>query len=269
MLNSSAYLAANPDVAAADVNPLQHYLQFGAFEGRSGGANLTIGTSGNDYLIGTSGNDELDGGAGNDFVIAAGGNDTANGGDGIDTARFSSEFSAYAFTFLENQVIVDGPEGHDVYTNFERFAFRDGTIERNDSNPLIDDLYYYANNPDIWAAGIDAATHYAQFGWHEGRNPNQYFDTDYYLSNNPDVAAAGVDPLQHFLTVGGFEGRNPSALFDGAAYLAFNPDVANAHFNPLLHFLQIWTVRRTIAGCSARRRCQPLTRWWERPRRTR
>jgi serralysin len=29
------YLAANPDVAAAGVDPLAHYLHFGIYEGRS------------------------------------------------------------------------------------------------------------------------------------------------------------------------------------------------------------------------------------------
>jgi serralysin len=29
------YLAANPDVAAAGVNPLDHYLQSGIYEGRT------------------------------------------------------------------------------------------------------------------------------------------------------------------------------------------------------------------------------------------
>jgi serralysin len=28
------YLAANPNVAAAAINPLQHFLQFGIYEGR-------------------------------------------------------------------------------------------------------------------------------------------------------------------------------------------------------------------------------------------
>ena len=33
--DTTSYLAAYPDVAAADVNPLQHFLQFGMHEGRS------------------------------------------------------------------------------------------------------------------------------------------------------------------------------------------------------------------------------------------
>ena len=234
--DGASYLAANPDVAAAGVNPLQHFLQNGAFEGRSGGANPTAGSAGNDYLIGTGGAETINAGAGNDFVIAAGGNDVVDGGSGIDTARFSSNFLAYTFTFVDNKVTVDGPEGHDVFENVERFAFRDGTIER--SSGLIDDLYYYAQNPDVWIAGVDPAQHFASNGWHEVRNPNQYFDTAYYLAQNPDVAAAGVNPLEHYLTHGALEGRNPSTLFNSAAYLSANPDVAAAGVNPLQHFLQ-------------------------------
>lgn len=33
--NTNEYLAANPDVAAAGVNPFQHFLQFGVNEGRA------------------------------------------------------------------------------------------------------------------------------------------------------------------------------------------------------------------------------------------
>jgi hypothetical protein len=33
--DTRAYLAAYSDVAAADIDPLQHFLQFGIYEGRS------------------------------------------------------------------------------------------------------------------------------------------------------------------------------------------------------------------------------------------
>jgi serralysin len=32
--DTQGYLAANPDVAAAGMNPLDHFLQFGIYEGR-------------------------------------------------------------------------------------------------------------------------------------------------------------------------------------------------------------------------------------------
>ena len=37
------YLANNPDVAQAKVNPLLHYLRFGGFEGRDPGPNFCSG----------------------------------------------------------------------------------------------------------------------------------------------------------------------------------------------------------------------------------
>ena len=35
VFDTSAYLAANPDIAAAGLDPLDHYLRFGVYEGRS------------------------------------------------------------------------------------------------------------------------------------------------------------------------------------------------------------------------------------------
>ena len=102
----------------------------------------------------------------------------------------------------------------------------------------FDAAYYLANNPDVAAAGVDPAEHYATEGWKEGRNPDAFFNTDYYLNQNPDVAAAGIDPLTHYETTGWKEGRDPSADFSTDAYLQANPDVAAAGIDPLLHYLE-------------------------------
>ncbi len=101
----------------------------------------------------------------------------------------------------------------------------------------FDRSYYLANNPDIAAAGVDPAAHYAAFGWREGRNPDSLFNTQYYLANNPDVRAAGIDPLMHYAAFGWREGREPSAAFDAVKYLADNPDVKAAGINPVVHYL--------------------------------
>ncbi|WP_428531536.1 Ig-like domain-containing protein [Rhodopila sp.] len=102
----------------------------------------------------------------------------------------------------------------------------------------FDAAYYLANNPDVAAAGVDPAEHYATIGWKEGRNPDAFFNTDYYLNQNPDVAAAGIDPLTHYDTIGWKEGRDPSADFSTDKYLQANPDVAAAGIDPLLHYLE-------------------------------
>src|SRR5215213_669171 len=207
------YLAQNTDVAAAGVNPLLHYLSHGASEGRDPSARFDTTA----YLAANA--------------------DVADAGAGVDTVRLAGKFLDYTITFNGNQVIIDGLEGHDVFTNFERFSFRDFAFD-NRTSALVDEFYYYSLNRDVFAAGVDAAEHYAAYGWKEGRNPNPYFDTNYYLAHNPDIAAAGVNPLTHYLNNGWLEGRDPSANFHTSDYLAANPDVAAARINPLLHYLQ-------------------------------
>jgi hypothetical protein len=98
------------------------------------------------------------------------------------------------------------PELHELLTLIELEIT--GTIRPVDNNPLVDDAFYLAVNPDVAAAGIDPLVHYDQFGWREGRDPSAQFDTEAYLEANPDVAAAGINPLTHFLQYGRFEGRH-------------------------------------------------------------
>jgi hypothetical protein len=73
---------------------------------------------------------------------------------------------------------------------------------------LVDMFGYQNNNPDVAAAGIDPALHFATFGWHENRAPNPLFDPAWYLQHNPDVAASGMDPLLHYLDYGVAEARS-------------------------------------------------------------
>src|SRR5262249_26750560 len=182
------------------------------------------------HLFGTPGDDTFSPLPGNERIDALGGNDTINFAFKLVDARIS---------FSGNQVIVDGPSGsHTVLTGFETYKFTDGTVNENDGNPLVDDLYYYAQNHDVWVAGADADAHFHTFGWKEGRNPNPYFDTQGYLAHYTDVAAAGIDPLQHYDQFGWKEGRDPSVNFDTKHYLAAYPDVAATHTDPLVHFIQ-------------------------------
>jgi serralysin len=178
--------------------------------------------------------------SGDDSFTATGGNQQFNGGLGVDQVTFNFNLTDAAFSFSDSQIAVDGPGGsHTVLTGIEVFKFADGTVNNADTNSLVDDLFYYANYHDVWLAGADADTHYAAYGWHEGRNPNAFFDTKGYLANYTDVKAAGVNPLDHYDTWGWREGRDPSAVFDTKGYLAAYPDVKAAGVNPLTHFL-LW-----------------------------
>jgi hypothetical protein len=173
-------------------------------------------------------------------VTAPAGNSQFEGGGGIDTITFGFRLVDATVTYSSAAVIIDGPGGsHTALAGFERFVFIDGTVDNADGSPLIDDLFYYSQNHDVWNAHVDADLHYNATGWHEGRDPNAFFDTSLYLSANPDVAAAGINPLNQFDAIGWREARVPSLAFDPRQYLAANPDVAAAHIDPLWHFLGV------------------------------
>jgi hypothetical protein len=156
---------------------------------------------------------------------------------GIDTITFGFQLLDATVSYVGNTVVIDGPSSHTVLTGFEVYQFTDGVVNDNDSDALVDDLFYYSTYHDVWNAQVDADQHYHQSGWHEKRDPSAFFSSMIYLSANADVNAAGVDPLIQFDHFGWKEGRVPSLTFDDRQYLAANPDVAAAQVDPLAHFL--------------------------------
>jgi hypothetical protein len=175
----------------------------------------------------------------NDSFTAAAGSAIYIGKGGIDKITFDFKLTDAIVRYSGNQVTIDSGSSNTVLNGFERFVFTDGTVDNTDGDRLVDDLFYYSHNHDVWNAHADADIHYNTTGWHEGRDPDAFFDTSIYLSSNPDVAASGVDPRAHYDTTGWKEGRVPSLEFDGRAYLDANPDVKAAHIDPLFHFLVV------------------------------
>src|SRR5262249_18753926 len=155
---------------------------------------------------------------------------------GDDTAVFNVDFDSVHVSFHGSTIFIDSAEGHDALAGIENLRFTDGTIHRNHGSALVDDLFYFANNKDVWDAGLDPETHFNSVGFHEGRDPNAFFSVSGYLGANPDVKAAGVNPLEHYHQSGFLEGRDPAANFDTTLYLLRNPDVAAAHVDPLQHY---------------------------------
>jgi hypothetical protein len=185
------------------------------------------------HLFGTPGNDSFV----LDLLPAGDIRIDALGGFG-DTLTLNFRLVDATVRYVGNTIIIDGPSRHLVVTGFEQYVFTDGTVDNNDGNPLVDDLFYYSKYHDVWNAHADADAHYDTFGRHEHRDPNAFFSTDIYLSVSPEARAAGGNPLSYFDATGWQAGRIPSLAFDPAAYLAANPDVAAAHVDPLRHYLQ-------------------------------
>ncbi|MXP66143.1 hypothetical protein E0493_22700 [Roseomonas sp. M0104] len=228
LFDAAFYLDHNPDVAAVGADPLQHFLQFGAAEGRDPNSHFDVSF----YL-----NQNPD-------ILAAGVNAlehymTSGWHEGR-AASFS--FDGDAYLAANDDVAKAGMNPLEHYLHFGEAEHRDAPQATphatGPQNVLVDASFYFSNYADVAREGVDPTQHFMVSGWQEGRDPNAFFDTNWYLAHNTDVATAQVNPLEHYLRFGAEEGRDPSAVFDGEAYLAHNPDVAAAGMNPLEHYLQ-------------------------------
>lgn len=147
--NGELYLAANPDVAAAECNPLLHYLHYGRDEGRPLAPKPAIERA-------------------------------------VETAPAVDE---------RLRALVAG-------------------------SGLFDATWYISKGAP--PAGMDPVVHYLTVGAAQGRDPGPKFDARSYLEANPDVREVGLDPLVHYIRFGRDEGRlaSPKRLAVPAVALA-------------------------------------------------
>ncbi|TXN05806.1 hypothetical protein FV222_06255 [Methylobacterium sp. WL103] len=201
--NAADYLAANPDVAAQHVDPLQHYLTYGFNEGRAldtAGDRIGQGFNPSQYL------------AANPDIAAS----------GMTPLQHYIQYGAHegrAADFSGNASLGSFGAGITPYspapgaTDFSGANVSQG-IQPASFHGRFDGAAYDAANPDVAASGMDPLTHYLTYGFKEGRaldtqgdRINQGFDAAAYLRANPDVAADHQDPLAHYLRSGAAEGR--------------------------------------------------------------
>ncbi len=227
--DAAYYLLHNPDVAAAGMDPAQHFLTYGWHEGRNPDAVFDTG-----YYL-----------AQNPDVKAA----------GIDPLLHFTQFGwtegrLPSLLFDPARYLVANPDvaaarldpllHYLTYGQAEgRATFLTGGVAAAD--PLVSAVFYDRQlgaslMPAGEAGAQQAAAAYGSTGWQAGLNPDPWFDTGFYLTRNPDVAAAHIDPLLHYELFGWKEGRDASAGFSTGGYLAANPDVRAAGLDPLLHY---------------------------------
>lgn len=273
LFDVSYYLAHNPDVAAAGVDPYQHYLQYGWHEGRDPSAafdtvdylaaNPDVKAAGVNPLLHYRNNGKAEGRAA--FAVPVAGSDPLVDATYVyatrpDVAKAGVDASTWFDTqgwkegadpssaFSTRDYLAANPDvaraGINPLTHYEQFGRAEGRsaigvpTSGYADDSLVNAAFIYAQRPDVARAGVDAAQWFLAQGWKEGAKPDALFDTAYYLAQNPDVAAAHVDPLLHFEQAGWHEGRNPSVAFSTNKYLAAYADVRQAGIDPLLHYLQ-------------------------------
>ncbi len=230
LFDTSYYLLHNPDVAAAGIDPYQHYLTFGWKEGRNPDALFDS----REYL------------AQNPDVKAAGVDPLlhyeVSGWHEVRDPSLLFSTSGYLQRWTDVAAAGLNPLAH--YLQYGATEGRSVPLPGGlaAADPLVNAAFYDQQLgatliPAGTAGSQQAAASYAAVGWQKGLNPDAFFDTSYYLAHNPDVAAAHLDPLLHYEVYGWHEGRDPSAAFSTNRYLQANPDVRAAGLDPLLHYV--------------------------------
>lgn len=162
MFDVEGYLQRYPDVAAAGLNPVEHYVKHGAKEGR-------IPCDGFDPVAYLHRNP--------DVAVT-----------GMDPFRHYVQFGhkegrqpnldpndTYVLTRGENPRVVIGSSG------------------------LFDADFYISTYGDVRRAGVDPLQHYLDSGAAEGRQPNAFFAPEFYCSRNANAAGRGVMPLVNYI----------------------------------------------------------------------
>lgn len=238
LFDAGYYLAHNPDVAASGLDPYQHYLAYGAHEGRNPDAFFDTSLylrQNPDVERGNTINPlrhyELYGwreGRDPSLLFSTQKYLSANPdvrAAGIDPLQHYIEFGQKEgrMTFLSGGSAPADPLIDPAYFDPQLGAtlIPSGLAAQQQAaatylggryvgfgikpDPLFDDAYYQANNLDT--SLLNPLQHYERYGWHDGRDPSAAFSTTKYLAANADVKAAGIDPLLHYVEYGKAEGR--------------------------------------------------------------
>lgn len=175
LFDGEFYLASNPDIAAAGVDPFDHFFRYGFQEGRC--PNPYFEPS---WYLDTN------------------------------TDAINAQIQP-----LLHYVLVGEKEGRRPSLKFDPRWYRDHygiapsenalahylnhrAVGRFSPIPDFDIVFYLKNGPDVAAAGIDAFEHFVSYGYKEYRNPSPEFDVKFYSQRylNGDTA---TNPFLHYL----------------------------------------------------------------------
>ncbi len=108
-----------------------------------------------------------------------------------------------------SSLMINDPDGAE--TDLSEFS-RERLLVLATLASEFDSAFYYKEYPDVASANVHALTHYVDYGWREGRNPNALFWTKYYLARYPEVQRSRLNPFYHYLTSGREKGFKPNPM---------------------------------------------------------
>ena len=211
------YLEANPDVASAGLDPLEHYLQWGRREGRKPAKDF-------DPLAYLKANPDLKDNVEPFLHYVRRGHMTGRPRSPLESFCRKIGLDAKDIQVILEDPNVDPPilsaaNDPEFWNNYTR-------IERSG---LFNADFYRTALP-VLKKDIDPIAHYMIWGYRSYLDPSANFSSAEYFALNPDVRNAGLNPLLHYILRGRQERRNTSNVErertrcrTGAFAIGFNP----------------------------------------------
>jgi O-antigen biosynthesis protein len=178
------YLAANPDVAKAGLDPLLHFIDTGIAELRAPHPLIDL-----QFIVGQ---DPLVLGERPAIALL------------FDMLEYDLADPSPYFC-LADYLAQLGPEA--PHSGLLRHFLTVGLPTGRRPNPYLDPTWYAQNNADVPQDVYGALRHFVMVGDREARRAGPGFDGALYRARYPDVADAGVAPLRHFMVHGRHEQR--------------------------------------------------------------
>ncbi len=246
------YLARSPDLKRIGRDPLDHFTEHGALEGRDPGPGFESAY----YAEQNPSFAETELSAFEHYLRY--GRDA-----GIEPTRPEPVEDTELRDLVEQSGFFDGEWYLARYADVRRFGqaplehfLEAGLQEGRDPGPDFDSDFYAEENPTALETEMSPFEHYLRFG-QELKLPTTrsqmrrtgllaslleesgLFDAEWYLKRNPDVRKFGADPFDHLVRAGAKEGRDPGPNFDSAYYVEQNPAFPNdGSISPLEHYLR-------------------------------
>ena len=198
------YLARNPDVGWAGIDPMAHYLRYGEAEGRRPSSwfdpiwyraahGLTPDQSPLEHFL---------------------------------TWRTTGRFAPCAALYPVPHLAPWRDDPAQDADPFDRYLTDMLTAEKEHipaldivrQSDLVAANYHALNILGLFEDQMDPVLHYCRIGWRFGARPSDMFDPAWYARTNPAMARFGIDPLLHYILEGERGGRRPVPWFDPAWY---------------------------------------------------
>jgi GT2 family glycosyltransferase len=195
------YRGSNRDLNDANIDLIEHYVQFGHKEGRNPHPLFF-----NDYYRAS----QQQAGVGSSGMITPLGDCLVrHGKDGL------SPHPLFDVQYYLSQ--VDQSDVIEEKKDVNRFApwlhyIQVGAAFALSPHEQFNASYYIRSVPDFNCHALDPLSHYLVYGSQAGIKPNRHFNPNVYRSRYSDIAATGIEPLMHYVQYGQCEGRSGEAV---------------------------------------------------------